>query len=90
MSNVFQTVLMTEQRKFWTHRGVQCAVHYHPHTQTMNGYCLIPAGHPQNEIAITAPISGGHTIICWYGNPDQAQELAHALLAANHYKENQT
>lgn len=49
MSNVFQTVLMTEQRKFWTHRGVQCAVHYHPHTQTMCGYCLIPAGHPLED-----------------------------------------
>ena len=36
----------------------------------------------QDEIAITAPIKGGHTIICWYGNPTQAQELAHTLLAA--------
>lgn len=42
----------------------------------------------QDEIAITAPIKSGHTIICWYGNPAQAQELAYALLAAtNHPQE---
>lgn len=43
----------------------------------------------EDEIAITAPIKDGHTIICWHGTPTQAQELAHALqAAANHHKEN--
>lgn len=43
----------------------------------------------EDEIAITAPIKGGHTIICWYGNPGQAQELAYALqAAAKDHKEN--
>ena len=46
MSNVFEKCLDTPQTEFWVHRGIQCAVHHHNRIGCLNGYALIPDGHP--------------------------------------------
>lgn len=40
-----------------------------------------------DEIIITEPLTDEHTMICWYGHPNNARELANALRAAADYAE---
>lgn len=39
------------------------------------------------EIIITEPLTDEHTMICWYGQPHNARELADALTAAAQHAE---
>ncbi|WP_273407849.1 hypothetical protein [Corynebacterium ureicelerivorans] len=39
------------------------------------------------EITITEPLTDEHTMICWYGQPHNARELADALHAAAQHAE---
>ena len=39
------------------------------------------------EITITEPLTDEHTMICWYGQPHNARELADALTAAAQHAE---
>lgn len=43
MTDVFKEALGTPQIHRWQHQGVECAVHQ---AFTLNGYCLLPEGHP--------------------------------------------
>ena len=49
MTNVFRQNLSTPQVAYWQHQGVECAVHFHPGSGTLLGYCLIPDGHPLEQ-----------------------------------------
>lgn len=49
MTNIFQQNLVSPQVDYWQHQGVECAVHFHPGTSTLLGYCLIPDGHPLEQ-----------------------------------------
>lgn len=40
-----------------------------------------------DEIIITEPLTDEHTMICWYGHPNNARELADALYAAANHAE---
>ena len=49
MTDVFKQVLTTPQVARWSHKGVECAIHYSPSRAFRNGYCVIPDGHPLEQ-----------------------------------------